>query len=397
MVFIALLSILTTVEGIQFNIWSILILVGAAQGIFLSLFLLGRPENRQANRWLAALLAAISLHLAEYAADITGISFRYPALIAITYPLLFCFGPFYYLYCRGLLNSHTSTGLKTLLYFVLPVAVLVMMLPFYTMPAQDKVDVVLGTVNTGVIKIPTEQLVIMGVHIAQTMAYIFASFRLVRRREGELKQFLSDTVVMRKIAWLKAFNLYLSAYFLLYFVVVVLWSLQHAYSMEADYVLLLIGAGSIYVIGYMALSHPGILKDMPHLQPAAGVDKVEEQPETNTEKHAGLKDALVQYMETARPYLQSDLKISDLASALAVSSHQLSQLINQEFEVNFYDFVNRYRVEEAKKLLLTNQSYKILVIGYEVGFNSKATFNRVFKKLTNYTPSEYKEQFSQGS
>ena len=100
-------------------------------------------------------------------------------------------------------------------------------------------------------------------------------------------------------------------------------------------------------------------------------------------------------METNKPYLKSDLKISELANSLSVPYHQLSQLINDEFLVNFYDFTNKYRVEDAKKLLIEdNRNYKILAIAYEVGFNSKATFNRVFKKFTDHTPSEFKEKFT---
>ncbi len=100
-------------------------------------------------------------------------------------------------------------------------------------------------------------------------------------------------------------------------------------------------------------------------------------------------------MDSNKPYLKSDLKISELADSLTVPYYQLSQLINDEFLVNFYDFINKYRVEEAKKLLIEDtRNYKILAIAYEVGFNSKATFNRVFKKFTDLTPSEFKEKFS---
>ena len=100
-------------------------------------------------------------------------------------------------------------------------------------------------------------------------------------------------------------------------------------------------------------------------------------------------------MDSNKPYLKSDLKISELADSLTVPYYQLSQLINDEFLVNFYDFINKYRVEEAKKLLIEDtNNYKILAIAYEVGFNSKATFNRVFKKFTDLTPSEFKEKFS---
>jgi AraC-like DNA-binding protein/predicted secreted protein len=383
-------------EGIHFTIWSLLILAGAVQGLFLSFFLFAKRENRQANRWLGALLVAHSLHLAEYAAHISGISMQYPALIAITYPLLFCFGPFYFLYCRSLLGYPCQPAQRTLLHFLLPLTVLLMMLPFYIKPGQEKIDIMLGTVNTGMVVIPAEQLMIMGAHITQTVVYIFGSFRFVRNTEMELKEFLSDTIVVKKIAWLKAFNRYLSVYFMLYLVLVIFLGLQHAYSVEADYWLFLIDAISVYVIGYAALNNPEILKKMPSRQLISELNNKEAPtPAVTIGKYPGLKQTLLEYMETSKPYLKSDLKISDLAASLAVPSHQLSELINNEFEVNFYDFINQYRVEEAKKLLITNQSYKILVIGYEVGFNSKATFNRVFKKITNCTPSEYKEQFSQ--
>ena len=75
--------------GITFNIWAVIILFGAAQGLFLSIYLFTKSENRDANKWLAFLLTAISLHLFEYGADISGITMKYPFLIASTYPLLF--------------------------------------------------------------------------------------------------------------------------------------------------------------------------------------------------------------------------------------------------------------------------------------------------------------------
>ena len=103
--------------GIHFNIWAIIILFGAAQGLFLSVYLFTKPQNRDANKWLALLLTVISLHLIEYAADIAGITLQYPIFIAITYPLLFCMGPFYYIYCRYLLDKNYSTNFQICIAF----------------------------------------------------------------------------------------------------------------------------------------------------------------------------------------------------------------------------------------------------------------------------------------
>ena len=73
----------------------------------------------------------------------------------------------------------------------------------------------------------------------------------------------------------------------------------------------------------------------------------------------------------------------------------LSQIINEELNKNFYDLVNYYRIEEAKKLLVSvNGERTILDIAYDVGFNTKSSFNRAFKKQTRMTPSQFKQKFS---
>jgi AraC-like DNA-binding protein len=99
-------------------------------------------------------------------------------------------------------------------------------------------------------------------------------------------------------------------------------------------------------------------------------------------------------MQTEKPFLNPTLKINDLADSLSIPSKNLSQVINQEFGNNFFDFVNKYRVEEAKlKIINSNGNGRtILDILFDSGFNSKAAFNRAFKKHTGYTPSQFKNQ-----
>ena len=99
-------------------------------------------------------------------------------------------------------------------------------------------------------------------------------------------------------------------------------------------------------------------------------------------------------MEDSKLYLQSELTLQDLAEELNIPSYQVTQAINEGLGKNFYDLVNGYRVEEAKRLLSDpgSKSNKILTIGMESGFNSKTTFNTVFKKFTGLTPSDFKEQ-----
>ena len=95
-----------------------------------------------------------------------------------------------------------------------------------------------------------------------------------------------------------------------------------------------------------------------------------------------------------RAFLDPDLTLSELAGQLGVSAHVLSQVINSGFGKNFNDFVNAYRVEEVKKRLQAGEQKQksLLGIALDCGFNSKATFNRTFKKFTELSPSEYSRQ-----
>ena len=102
-------------------------------------------------------------------------------------------------------------------------------------------------------------------------------------------------------------------------------------------------------------------------------------------------EAITHYMEKQKPYLDSELKVNDPASALKVSSRLLSEQINKGFDMNFYEFVNQYRVEEFKDRALSNDydHLTLLAIALDVGFNSKASFNRIFKKRVGLTPSQF--------
>lgn len=92
-------------------------------------------------------------------------------------------------------------------------------------------------------------------------------------------------------------------------------------------------------------------------------------------------------------YLQPELSLSDLALKLKTNTSILSAAINSNFGKNFNDFVNEFRVEEFKKQikLPENQHYTLLAIAFDCGFNSKATFNRAFKKFTGQSPNKMKE------
>jgi AraC-like DNA-binding protein len=91
--------------------------------------------------------------------------------------------------------------------------------------------------------------------------------------------------------------------------------------------------------------------------------------------------------------------LQKLAERLGISPHHLSQVINERLNQNFFDFVNQYRVGEAKRQLLDakKKHYSIMAIAGDVGFNSKSAFNAAFKKHANVTPSEWRRTSGQDS
>ncbi|MFN8211699.1 MAG: AraC family transcriptional regulator [Bacteroidales bacterium] len=104
-------------------------------------------------------------------------------------------------------------------------------------------------------------------------------------------------------------------------------------------------------------------------------------------------EKLSKYMKSSKPYLNPELTLSQLAGELGISSHFLSQVINEKLELNFFDFINGYRVEEFKERT-SNPNYSnfsLLGIALECGFNSKSAFNRIFKQKTGLTPSQFKK------
>ena len=104
------------------------------------------------------------------------------------------------------------------------------------------------------------------------------------------------------------------------------------------------------------------------------------------------KEKLINYLEQEKPYIDPDLKLQNLADHLRIPPYQLSQIINTELQQNFYDLINSLRIAEAKHRLMdpAKQHITIIAIAYDVGFNSKSTFNTAFKKYTKMTPSQFK-------
>ncbi len=155
----------------------------------------------------------------------------------------------------------------------------------------------------------------------------------------------------------------------------------------------------LYYLGYFGLKQgrlytdalPAPSQDQPALPEAAPPAAKYSRSGLKAEEGAAYAERVIDYLKTEKPYLRSRLSIQDLAGALDIPAHALSQVINEHLNASFYDLINRHRVDEFKKRVADPQyqHFTLIAIALDCGFNSKSSFNRIFKKYEQRTPTEY--------
>ena len=148
----------------------------------------------------------------------------------------------------------------------------------------------------------------------------------------------------------------------------------------------------VYYISIAGYLSPGRLSYQLHFQPE-DPPKFEPEvpgPEPETMIDQELKKRLMKFMEENKPYLDPELSLQKLARQLGIQANALSRLINDGTVRNFNDFINVYRVQDMMNMLRSGEqkTQTLLGIAFDCGFNSKATFNRAFKKATGLSPRE---------
>jgi AraC-like DNA-binding protein len=226
--------------------------------------------------------------------------------------------------------------------------------------------------------------------LVQVFGYVIPAVRNLRRYHTALRQQVSNTAGI-DLGWLRwfmhvIFSLYLSYAIILVFVI------HGAPSLHVRAFLSL--ALSAYVC---ALAYRGILqRETPRLEAMSDPPAPEGAKYLRGTVPAGealeLQRRLERAMESEKLYLDPDLDLSGLAGRVGAARNQLSFVINQNFGKNFYDYVNEYRVREVLRLMDDGSRIndKMITLAFDAGFNSKPTFNAVFKRITGRTPSDYR-------
>ncbi|HQQ93245.1 MAG TPA: helix-turn-helix domain-containing protein [Bacteroidia bacterium] len=374
-------------------------LAGIFIAFFLSLLLWGKKNKSLADKVLAAWLTVVGLHLLQFFIYISGRLYDFPWLLGVGFPFPLLHGPFLLLYVCSLSGQITKIGLKALTHFVPAGAEYLYLIPFMLRPASEKIRVFQqeGAGYEVFTAIQSALIPLSGV------VYVIWSIIQLNRHERNILYQFSD-IEKINLRWLR----YLIYSLALIWVFVLLKNDTLVYSSAVCFVLF---------IGYWGINQVGIFDQQNTVKP----DEIEIEEDENPipenleqvplpepdksdasrkkyarsglseETAAELHKKLLELMEKDKPYKESGLTLTDLASRLNTVPNYLSQVINHKQGTNFYDYINTLRVEEFKKMASQpgGKKYNLLGMAYECGFNSKSSFNKYFRKMNGISPTEY--------
>jgi AraC-like DNA-binding protein len=389
-----------------FELLSTLTLLGAAQGVFLALALLNtKSGDIRAHRILALLTFLFSMDLGEEFLYQIGFFESVPDLLHVLVPIDLLYGPLIYLYVSQLTSPVSHETVTRNYWHFLPALIgIVLLLPFFLLDGPEKLELTETLRKGGAIEKDTSHMLLiqlgfnlfmLGTIVQLGLYLLFLIKRLIRHSKS-IKNEFSD-IDKINLAWLRNLLLGISCIFLLYLGDQFFPDLM-GMNILGDLITVM-AVILIYTMGYLGLRQPAIFTRafVPHQTAIEeSVDQAEEKyRRSGLDKETSLVflNELTGHMEANKPYLEGDLVLPQLAQQLGISANYLSQVINEQLNVNFYDFVNVYRVEEAKRLTRDagQKSTNILNIALDSGFNSKSAFYTAFKKATSMTPTQYRK------
>ena len=386
----------------HFNVHSSLLLPLVIQGLVFSIILAWRgwKENRLADKLLAALLFLITTNVANWMLGFAGWYDSHDGYTTFMFYFIwshnFAYGPLVWLYFRSLTNHQFRIKGKEWFHF-LPLAIITTIhvgtflsdividhwisgtpLPYFHGTRGYFAEFGLGIWDT-------LSFILQNLSLLIYFSYTYSQYRSYRQYINEN---FSDTHPI-SFHWLRNF---LTAFLLFLVISLVFTVVENVFGIYLDYKQKWYG-NFIWgiIIYYISIggygTHPNFLIAL-QFNPTNKVPTQEK--ESNPEKNPW-KEKLLDHLTSEKPYLNPQLTLTDLATQLNTSPSTISKTINSCFKQNFNDYINTYRVEDVKRKLQdgTDSHLSLLGIALDSGFNSKATFNRAFKKHTKLSPSEF--------
>jgi len=367
----------------------ILLATSIIQSLGLAAFLLLPGTCRLiSNRLLAASVLTFAAGLGEVFLYSTGVALRHPNLAYLGTLVGLLQAGLLYLYAQSLMYRDfrlvPGHAIHTLLFWVVSAIFLV---EYYLQPSEVKLQILMSRDHPGVL---TSPLLAAAIHLV-FLGYLWATIRALGRFGTTIRQLFSN-LENKQLAWLRTL---LIGYAFVWTLSLLYCLSAHVFkgSASAQWVSAIGAVTGFLFINYLlihALRQPAIFSGLSaeeaHL---ARSDDDRDAPDEDVDD--ALLGRLATHMTEARPYLDANLTVEQLARQLGVPTRELSETINRGLEKNFFEFVSDYRVADAcRRLQAAEASTTILQVMYDSGFNSKSVFNTAFKKTTGMTPSAYR-------
>lgn len=369
-----------------------LFIIGVFLAFFMQFLLLAKKHKTLSDKILAVWMFIIGIQLFVYYLGYMDYNETMPFLISISHTIPLIHGPMLFLYTVFSLRTSQRIGWKDYLHLSPTVVSCIYLSSFsFFFSAEGKPTVAPARIN----ELEVFLNLFLFLFFISSSVYPILSYRLLNKHRRLINQNFSYKEKIN-LNWLKYCIWGIGLIYLAAIITLVLRNtLGERFSLNAG-MMVIYAIVSLFVIflGYFGIRHKGIFVDG-----VAEGNTIVEPRSAGEYKKTGLKQAdaelfhkkLTMIMKEQKPFLEPKLTLHALASELDIPIHHLSQIINQFEQKNFYDFINEYRVEEFKERVSDpkNSSFSFLAIAYDSGFNSKSSFNHVFKKLSGKTPSQF--------
>lgn len=346
-----------------------------------------RPNDRP-NVYLKGLLLLLLIHSAGELFVYSGAFVYAPELVAAHLPFRALLGPVLYFYAYAAMSPDKGTN-KRMAALALsgPVIVVLGMLPFIFMisPAEKIALASPETRDPELWKIAVFTCFFTTfVFIFYTLLYLVAALKLHTRHRQQLMERFSE-IEQRSLDWLRPVLFIWGAIWLIYAIEFSLGALGWRWA-GSGILLPVLEVIALAIFIQKALSQK-VLKESDRATTQANQARA---VLLSNEKMELIAKKLEHAMKEEQLFLQENLSLKKLSESIAESENHISETLSQYLHTKFFQFVNSFRVEAAKKAL--EESDKLIInIAFDVGFNSKSTFNTAFKKLVGHSPSAYRK------
>ena len=365
------------------HIWTVLLFAGLVQGLFVAAVLLGsRKADDGAGVVLAVLSLVLALMMGEELVDSANLYAALPHAALIAFPLPLAIGPLLVLCAQSLGDPTRRLRAWEMLHFLPLVAIVMYLSPFYALEGASKLVVLDGEMRERIAPL----VLFKGLHV---LGYQAAAIILCGRPPAS-----SVSGIRARVLWFRRV-------LLIAFVPVVLvhglYFFPQLGPIESDRAGSLVLAVLLYSFAYAAMKWPFFRPSIDHASDSSELGDPHVKYRTSSldrERKNEIRDELLAYMDREEPFRDPDSSLADIAGALGVSTHDLSQVLNDVLKVNFHAFLNGRRIELVKDMMASaeHDHRNLLQLAFDAGFNSKTSFNRVFREHVGMTPSAYRRR-----